>query len=60
VIPNAVRDGKLALRYVPQPRLIPGALTVTIQAPGWTIGGEPTTVASSWDRTINLSWDLQR
>jgi hypothetical protein len=59
VIPNAVRGGKLDLRYVPQPRLAPPALSVTIQAPGWTIGGSPTW-AGSWDRTLTLSWSLHR
>jgi hypothetical protein len=59
VIPNAVRGGKLDLRYVPQPRLTPSALSVTIQAPGWKVSGN-TTFASSWDRTINLSWSLHR
>jgi hypothetical protein len=57
VIQHAVRDGKLELRYVPQPRLTPSALSVTIQAPGWTLGGKAT-FAGTWDRTINLSWDL--
>ncbi|MDQ1377682.1 MAG: hypothetical protein QOE15_1855 [Acidimicrobiaceae bacterium] len=57
VIQHAVRDGKLELRYVPQPRLTPPALSVTIQAPGWTVGGKAT-YAGSWDRTITLSWDL--
>jgi hypothetical protein len=59
VIPNAVRDGKLQLRYVPQARLTPPALSVTIQAPGWKIGGKPT-FAGSWNRTINLTWDMHR
>jgi hypothetical protein len=57
VIQHAVRDGKLELRYVPQPRLTPPALSVTIQAPGWTVGGKAT-FAGPWDRTINLSWKL--
>jgi hypothetical protein len=57
VIPHAVRDGKLQLRYVPQPRLTPSALSVTIQAPGWSVGGKAT-FAGNWDKTINLSWDL--
>jgi hypothetical protein len=59
VIPNAVVDGKLNLRYVPQPRLTPPGLSVTIQAPGWKISGNPTW-AGSWDRTVNLSWGLHR
>ncbi len=59
VIPNAVRDGRLDLRFVPQPRLHPSALSVTVQAPGWTVGGKATW-AGVWDRTLNLSWDLHR
>ncbi|HEX3540158.1 MAG TPA: DUF4012 domain-containing protein [Acidimicrobiales bacterium] len=57
VIHHAVRNGKLALRYVPQPRLTAPALSVTVQAPGWTIGS-PATWAGSWNRTMTLSWDL--
>jgi len=58
VIPNAVRNGKLELRYVPQPRLTPPALSVTVNAPGWTISGNPT-FAAPWDHTFNLTWALQ-
>jgi hypothetical protein len=59
VIHHAVRNGKLQLRYVPQPRLTPPSLSVTLQAPGWTIGG-PATWAGFWNRTMTLSWDLHR
>jgi len=59
VIRKAVRDGKLDLRYVPQPRLAAAGLSVTIDAPGWTIGGKPTW-AGLWDRTLNLTWDLHK
>jgi hypothetical protein len=59
VIPHAVRDGKLELRYVPQARLVAPALSVTIDAPGWTIGGKATW-GGIWDHTMTLSWDLHR
>ncbi|MDQ6945443.1 MAG: DUF4012 domain-containing protein [Actinomycetota bacterium] len=57
VIPDAVRAGRLELRYVPQPRLTPPGLSVTIQAPGWTVSGNPTW-AGMWDRTINVGWGI--
>lgn len=59
VIPNAVRDGKLQLRFVPQPRLTPSSLSVTISAPGWKVTG-PTRFAATWDRTLNVAWGLHR
>jgi hypothetical protein len=59
VIHQAVRNGKLELRYVPQPRLTPPALSVTVQGAGWTIS-RPATWAGVWDRTMTLTWDLHR
>ena len=59
VIPHAVQDGKLELRYVPQPRLFPAALTVTVTAPGWNVGGRKT-FAAVWDRTVTASWSLHK
>lgn len=59
MIPNAVRNGQLMLRLVPQPRLKPIDLSITISAPGWDIGG-PGFFASPWDRTIVRSWRLDR
>ena len=59
VIDNAVQNGQLTLRYVPQPRLTPPALSVTIDAPGWHVSGKAT-FASSWNRTENLTWNLHR
>jgi hypothetical protein len=59
VIDHAVRDGKLDLRYVPQPRLKPAALSVTLVAPGWTVAGK-STWAGSWNKTMTLSWSLHR
>jgi hypothetical protein len=42
-IHHAVVNGRLHLRYVPQPRLYPSELTVTISAPGWHLVGAKTT-----------------
>jgi Protein of unknown function (DUF4012) len=59
VIQHAVRDGHLQLRYVPQPRLTPPALSVTVSAPGWNLSGR-STVAESWTKTVTLTWALHR
>ena len=60
VIPNAVRpDGTLDLRYVPQPRLEPPALAVSVHADGWAIRGSPTWTGS-WSRSMTLTWILER
>jgi hypothetical protein len=59
VIPNAVQHGELNLRYVPQPRLTPPALSVTVSAPGWKMSSKATW-AGSWDRTMVLTWSLRR
>ena len=42
MIPNAVRDGKLTLSYVPQPRLTPETVSATVQATGWKLGSQQT------------------
>ena len=59
VIPKAVRDGRLQLRLVPQPRLEPSDLEVTLEAPGWRIGS-PRTWRGKWDRVIAPSWSVAR
>ncbi len=58
VIPGAVRDGQLSLRLVPQPRLEPMPLTVTLATEGRSVGGAPTTWQGAWDRVQNLSWAI--
>jgi hypothetical protein len=58
VIPKAVRDGRLDLRLVPQPILVPADLEVKIHAPGWSVAGE-TTISRPWDRTITVGWGLK-
>jgi hypothetical protein len=52
VIPGAVRDGELHLRLVPQPRLEPMPLSVTLRAEG----GSTRQFQGLWDRTRNLEW----
>lgn len=59
VIPHAVQDGKLVLRYVPQPRLTPAGLSVTVSAPGWKISGTPSW-AGPWNKTLVLSWSVRK
>jgi hypothetical protein len=59
IIPNAVVNGQLLLRYVPQPRLNPDTLAVTLDAPGWLVSGAATW-QGSWDQTRTLTWDVHR
>jgi hypothetical protein len=59
VVPHAVRDGHLKLRFVPQPRLDPMTLDVRIKAPGWEIGG-PAVRRGAWDRVWTLDWKAER
>jgi len=58
-IPNAVRDGRLTLRLVPQARLEPMALEVRLKAPGWQVKGAPTW-KGPWDKVERLSWSVAR
>ncbi len=57
VIPNAVRNGQLELRYVPQPRLVDPTLDISVKADGWHINGSPTWTGP-WNKTLNLSWKV--
>jgi hypothetical protein len=59
VIPHAVVDGRLRLRLVPQARLVPDHLTVSLSAPGWSVTG-PTHIAAPWSTTLELGWRLAR
>ena len=56
-VPNAVRDGRLELRLVPQARLYPMDLEVELDPKGWRVTG-PTTWRGPWDRVINLNWKV--
>jgi len=58
LIPNAVRDGRLTLRLVPQSRLRPVDLSVTLDPTGRTVSG-PTSWRGPWDRTRTLTWQVR-
>jgi hypothetical protein len=59
VIPNAVRDGKLQLRLVPQPRLEPVAIDLKLSAPGWRVSDD-----LIWkgvlDKVQTVTWRVDR
>jgi hypothetical protein len=59
VIHRAVQGGRLQLRYVPQPRLDPVDLTVSLDAPGWSVSG-PGVQRLTWSRTLDLAWSVTR
>jgi hypothetical protein len=59
VIPHAVANGQLRLRFVPQPRLVPGLLTVHVSAPGWSLRG-PAKVSRFLGQTADFTWSLSR
>jgi hypothetical protein len=59
VIHHAVVKGQLKLQFVPQPRLVPGKLTVEVSAPGWTLRG-PRRVDQPLAQTTGFTWDLSR
>jgi hypothetical protein len=58
-IPNAVRHGRLRLRFVPQPRARPIALTVEVSGLGWTVTPAGTG-RREWDKTLEMAWQLHR
>ncbi len=57
IIPNAIRNGALRLRFVPQPRARPMKLRVNVSGLGWKVKS-PGTVPVEWDKTVNLEWQL--
>jgi hypothetical protein len=60
VVPNAVRDGQMQLRLVPQARLEPMPLSVTLKTEGGkAVGGFPASWQGEWDRVRNLTWDIE-
>ena len=58
LIPNAVRDGRLSLRLVPQPRLHPMDLTITLDPRGRRVEG-PTSWHGPWDHTRTMTWSVR-
>jgi hypothetical protein len=59
VIPNAVRDGELRIRLVPQPRLEPVPLEVRLTTDGWDVQGSPSW-SGPWDSVRTLVWKVER
>ncbi|MBA3653323.1 MAG: DUF4012 domain-containing protein, partial [Actinobacteria bacterium] len=59
VIRNAVRNGELRLRLVPQARAEAMNISVRVVAKGWRIKSSAD-VNRSWDRTFDLRWRLSR
>jgi hypothetical protein len=59
VIHHAVVDGRLMLRFVPQPRLIPDGLRISVSAPGWRITRSPT-VSRYLAESTEYTWDLHK
>ena len=59
VIPDAVRDGRVELRLVPQPRLEAVPLDIRFTADGWKTEGAATW-QGPWDRTMTFTWDARR
>ena len=60
VVPEAVRGGELRLRLVPQPRLEPMPLSVTLETEGRPVSGAPREWQGPWDRVQNLTWKVKR
>lgn len=58
VIPDAVRDGRVELRLVPQPRLEAMPLEVRFNADGWKTGGAASW-QGRWDRVLSFAWDAR-
>ena len=58
LIPGAVRNGELTVRLVPQPRLEPVDLSVTLDPQGRKVEGA-TSWNGPWDRTRTLSWQVE-
>jgi Protein of unknown function (DUF4012) len=56
-IPNAIRDGKFNLVFVPQPRLNPDFLSVHIMANGLQ-SASPSTIQTTLTKTTTLSWSF--
>lgn len=57
LIHHAVRDGRLTLRLVPQPRLEPAALAISLDPGGRQVKG-PTSWQGPWARTRTMTWQV--
>ncbi len=59
VIPDAVRNGKVELRLVPQPRLDAVPLDIRFKGDGWRTDG-PGSWQGAWDRVLTFTWRVQK
>jgi hypothetical protein len=59
IIPHAVENGHLALRFVPQSRLTPVSFHLGIVAPGWQLDG-PQTESTTLANSSEFSWNLTK
>lgn len=59
VIPNAVREGKLQIRLVPQARLDPMPAEVVLRAEGWRVTGS-LTWKGVLDQVQTVAWRVSR
>lgn len=55
VVANAVRGGELRLRFVPQPRLTPAQIRVSVAGMGRRVLSKPQ-IPARWDRSLDLRW----
>jgi len=60
VIPNAVREGRVEIRLVPQPRLEAVPLEISFKATGWKTSGAPASWLGPWDRVLIFAWEARR
>jgi hypothetical protein len=58
VLPHAVRHGHLALTFVPQPRLAPEMVSVTVHGAGGAVSG-PATQIARLTKTVTLQWGVK-
>jgi hypothetical protein len=56
-IPDAVRQGRLHLVFIPQSRLVPDQLSIQVQGQGWNIQG-PRRVSTTWSKTLSYTWNV--
>ena len=59
IIPHAVVNGRLQLRFVPQPRLTPTGFHLALSAPGWRVQGSATETGPLAN-TTEYTWHLTK
>jgi hypothetical protein len=59
LVPDAVREGRLRLRLVPQARLEPASLDVRLEAPGWSVEGSRSW-QGPWDTVRTFEWSVRK